>query len=82
MIKYNKLTMNNYGPYKGTQEVSFPSEGVTTVYGQNFKGKTTLLNAFRFVFTGKILGRNKKYLTISHFVNRLAKKEGIKDLYF
>jgi len=79
MIKYNKLTMNNYGPYKGTQEVSFPSEGVTTVYGQNFKGKTTLLNAFRFVFTGKILGRNKKYLTISHFVNRLAKKEGIKE---
>lgn len=57
-MKYRKLTIENFGPYYGTHEVSFDrDQGVWIVYGDNGRGKTTLLNAFRYALYGKILGR-------------------------
>jgi len=32
------------------------SDGVTVIYGENMRGKTSLLNAIRFAFFGKVLG--------------------------
>jgi DNA repair exonuclease SbcCD ATPase subunit len=53
MMRYLCLTMENFLVFKDVQTVRFPAaDGVVVVYGDNGKGKTTLLNAFRFAFTG------------------------------
>jgi DNA sulfur modification protein DndD len=57
-MKYRKLTIENFGPYYGAHVLPFGRErGVWLVYGDNGRGKTTLLNAFRYALYGKILGR-------------------------
>lgn len=57
-MKYRKLTLENFGPYYGQHELTFNRDrGVWIVYGDNGRGKTTLLNAFRYALYGKVLGR-------------------------
>ena len=57
-MKYRRLAMTDFGVYRGTQEFTFSREnGVWIVYGRNGRGKTTLLNAFRFALYGTVLGR-------------------------
>lgn len=57
-MKYRRLAMTDFGVYRGTQEFTFSREtGVWIVYGRNGRGKTTLLNAFRFALYGIVLGR-------------------------
>jgi DNA sulfur modification protein DndD len=61
MLRLTGLRLNNFGPFKGDQSIDFPQEdGVTIVYGENMRGKTSLLNAIRFAFFGRILGRGRR----------------------
>lgn len=61
MLRLTALHLDNFGPYKGKQTVTFPTEdGVTIIYGENMRGKTSLLNAIRFAFFGRILGRGRR----------------------
>lgn len=49
MLRFEQLMINNFGPFKGVQELSFgDKDGVTIIWGDNGQGKTTLLNAFRY----------------------------------
>ncbi len=58
VMKYRKLTVENFGPYYGTQTIDFNSDsGVWVIYGENGRGKTSLLNAFRYALHGKVFGR-------------------------
>jgi DNA sulfur modification protein DndD len=57
-MKLLKLTATNFMPYKGTMSLSFPTkpeQNVMIVYGDNMRGKTSLLNALRWAFYGKAL---------------------------
>ena len=48
MLSFQNMVITNFGPYKGTQDISFPqNDGVDIFWGDNGRGKTTLLNAFR-----------------------------------
>lgn len=59
MLHFDKLILNNFGPYKGRQVIDFTLEsGVTIFWGNNGRGKTTLLNAFRYALFGVIQRRN------------------------
>ena len=59
MLHFLKMTLTNFGPYKGEQTVDFTDKsGVIIFWGNNGRGKTTLLNAFRFALFGKIQRRN------------------------
>jgi DNA sulfur modification protein DndD len=61
MLRLTALKLTNFGPFKGEQAVVFPKEdGVSVFYGENMRGKTTLLNAIRFAFFGKIVGRGRR----------------------
>jgi DNA sulfur modification protein DndD len=60
MLSISRLTIQDFGPYRGRQEMSFTRErGVYIVYGPNGRGKTTLHNAFRYALYGEILGRRR-----------------------
>ncbi|CAN7384321.1 AAA family ATPase [Devosia sp. LjRoot16] len=70
MFRLRSLEVENFGPYKGKQRVAFPDEdGVIMFYGENMRGKTTLLNAIRFAFFGKFVGRGSKAIPLSKVGN-------------
>lgn len=62
--------MENFGTYKGTKEFSFTEkDGVTIVWGNNGLGKTTLLNAFKYVLFNKIVGRGTEETPKRQLIN-------------
>jgi DNA sulfur modification protein DndD len=77
-MKIITLTMNNFGPYRGRQEVAFPTDSsrrVMLVFGDNMRGKTSLLNAIRWVLYGKALDRASREIEIINLVNRDAQDD-------
>lgn len=77
MLHFDKLILNNFGPYKGQQVIDFTSEsGVTIFWGNNGRGKTTLLNAFRYALFGVIQRRNGQLKHLSEMENEEAKTDG------
>lgn len=65
MLHVTALHLHDFGPFKGHQTITLsPEDGVTVVYGENMRGKTSLLNAIRFAFFGKVLGRGSKSLSL------------------
>lgn len=61
MLRLTGLRLTNFGPFKGEQSIVFPEDdGVTIIYGENMRGKTSLLNGIRFAFFGRILGRGRR----------------------
>lgn len=58
MIEFRQLVVEDFGPYRGTHTLPFSRErGVWVIYGSNGRGKTSLLNAFRYAMYGHIQGR-------------------------
>ena len=58
MLLIKSITLTDFGPFKGEQRIEFPVEpGVSIIYGENMRGKTTLLNAIRYALFGNILTR-------------------------
>lgn len=77
MLHFRKLTLIDFGPYKGKQEVDFSDQsGVTIFWGNNGRGKTTLLNAFRYGLFGVIQRRNGVLKNLSEMGNTEAAAEG------
>ena len=77
-MKILTLAMNNFGPYRGQQEVAFPTDSarrVMLVFGDNMRGKTSLLNAIRWVLYGKALDRASREIEIINLVNRDAQDD-------
>lgn len=65
MLHIKALHIQDFGPFKGHQTVNLaPEDGVTIIYGENMRGKTSLLNAVRFAFFGKVIGRGTKTMSL------------------
>ncbi len=59
-------------PYKGEQKVKFPqheTQNVMLLFGDNMRGKTSFLNAIRWGFYGKALGRHLREIPRVNLVN-------------
>ncbi|MEI7923595.1 MAG: AAA family ATPase [Planctomycetota bacterium] len=77
MLTLQNLSLENFGPYKGQQNIEFPTDGgVVIVYGENMRGKTTLLNAIRYAFFGTVLTRREARLTLANIENWESADEG------
>lgn len=77
MLKLKKLILENFGPFKGLQDVDLPDDnGVIVVYGENMRGKTTLLNAIRYALFGTVLTRKAQPLTFNNIENWESASEG------
>ncbi|REJ07370.1 hypothetical protein DY023_04005 [Microbacterium bovistercoris] len=75
-MKYRHLTVENFLVFKGEQHLSIPDkDGVVVVYGRNGKGKTSLLNAFRWVWSGQVRKRSTRPLPIEDITNSVALQE-------
>jgi DNA sulfur modification protein DndD len=77
VLELRALHLTDFGPFKGDQTVRFSTDaGVTIIYGENMRGKTTLLNAIRFAFFGKVIGRGMKSLALHKVGNWERAAEG------
>lgn len=77
MLALQQLQLENFGPYKGQHTIDFPSDGgVVIVYGENMRGKTTLLNAIRYALFGTVLTRREARLTFANIENWENAHEG------
>ena len=72
-MKLVRLTMKNFMPYKDLAVIDFPkdeSQNVMLVFGDNMRGKTSLLNALRWGFYEKALGRHSRLIPLIDIVNK------------
>jgi DNA sulfur modification protein DndD len=77
-MKLHKLSARNFMPYKGEMEITFPTDdyrNVMIVFGDNMRGKTSLLNAIRWGFYGRAIGRHSRLIPLNAIVNRDAALE-------
>ena len=73
------LSMTNFMPYKGENSIEFPTDparNVMIVFGDNMRGKTSLLNALRWGFYGRALGRHMHEIELQDLINKEAAAEG------
>ena len=77
MLKFTSLTVENFGPFKGSQTVDFTKEdGVTIIWGNNGRGKTTLLNIFRYALFGRYKNRRGTEVDMTTLPNIEGRTEG------
>lgn len=78
-MKIKRLTMQNFMPYKGQSVLQFPEDetcNTLIVFGDNMRGKTSLLNAIRWAFYGYAYGRHLRKIPLNLLPNREAVSEG------
>lgn len=79
-MRYRKLTIENFGPYCGTHSIDFNSDcGVWVIYGENGRGKTSLLNAFRYALYGKVLSRRGERPLLDMANRHAVAQSGIRE---
>lgn len=77
MLRLKRLEVEGFGPFAETQTIEFPDkQGVIVVYGENMRGKTSLLNAIRYAFFGTVLGRGSRVRRLHTISNRDLASEG------
>lgn len=77
-MKLNSLTSYNFMPYKGEMHLVFPQDeqrNVIIIFGDNMRGKTSILNAIRWAFYGEALGRHSRPIPLQEIVNKDAALE-------
>ncbi len=74
---FEKLILENFGPFKDRQELLFPSNGVMIVYGNNGGGKTSIIRAINYVLYGELTERNRNSpIKKADLINLEAIKDG------
>lgn len=71
-MKLHRLSATNFMPYKGQNTIDFPTDdtrNVMIVFGDNMRGKTSLLNALRWGFYGRAVGRHSRPIPLQDIVN-------------
>jgi DNA sulfur modification protein DndD len=77
MMKLTNVTFRNFMPYKGEHSLQFPTDdevNVLIVFGDNMRGKTSLLNSVRWGLYGRAMGRHSREIPIIDIVNKEAIK--------
>jgi DNA sulfur modification protein DndD len=71
MLRLKRLEVIGFGPFADEQVLELPpGDGVTVVYGENMRGKTSLLNAIRYAFFGTVRGRGSRTRGVHTITNR------------
>lgn len=77
MLTLRSLTLVDFGPFKGKQTINFSTDpGVTLIFGENGRGKTTILNSLRFALFGYIKPRSAQEISLLDTINIETRKEG------
>src|SRR4051812_9942206 len=74
------VTMENFGPYRGTHELrlGLGSHPLVVIHGQNMAGKTMIINAVRWALFGIAKDRLGKSIPTGELINSDAFEAGDK----
>ena len=76
-MRFERLTIENFGPYKNKEVIDFTQDdGVIIIWGDNGRGKTSIMNAFSFLFFAAVKDRTGRTDDYFSFINDLGKEEG------
>lgn len=75
---FTDLVLENFGRFYGRQALKL-APGVYVVHGRNGLGKTTLLNAVRWVLYGQYRDRQDRRVPPEVMLNRHARREGLRQ---
>src|ERR1019366_9909807 len=78
-MKLLKLTLNNFGPYFGNQTLNLDvsdNAPIILVYGENERGKTSLLRAIRWCLYGEVHNQGGITMDEREFANYDARDRG------
>ena len=78
-MKFIKLTLNNFGPYFEIQSLDLDvsdNAPIILVYGENERGKTSLLRAIRWCLYGEVLNQSGTLMDEREFANYDARDVG------
>ncbi len=76
-MRFEKLIIENFGPYKDKEIIDFTqNNGIIIIWGDNGRGKTTIMNAFNFLFFSTVKDNSGKIDDYFSFINELGKSEG------
>ena len=77
MLTLRGIEVEGFGPFAERAVLTLPDQqGVTVVYGDNMRGKTSLMNAIRYAFFGEVHGRGERTRGILSACNRDLVAEG------
>jgi DNA sulfur modification protein DndD len=78
VLAIRSITLTDFGPFKDEQRIDFPADsGVSIIYGENMRGKTTLLNAIRYALFGRVITRGARQIALHQIGNwETAKEKG------
>lgn len=77
MLRFTSLTVEDFGPFKGRQTIDFTNDnGVIIAWGNNGRGKTKLLNAFRYALYGKFQNRRGANVELTRLSNIESHEDG------
>lgn len=74
-MRITSLRLHNFMPFRGEHEIHFPvkdAQNVTVIYGDNMRGKTSILNAIRWALYGEVRGRHSRRIQLGHLLNKDA----------
>lgn len=74
-MKLHRLTATNFMPYKEPASIDFPvddARNIMIILGDNMRGKTSLMNALRWGFYGRAVGRHSRPIPLQDIVNKDA----------
>ena len=77
-MRIKKVTIQNFMPFKGEQSIEFPDHGsrnIILIFGNNMRGKTSILNAIRWCLYGVALARSARRITKVDLINSEAARE-------
>lgn len=78
-----RLLMHNFMPYYGDVSIDFPTDmnaNMVIFHGENTKGKTSILNAFRWVLYGEAESKGM-ILSYDDLLNKKAASEGQGEIF-
>jgi DNA sulfur modification protein DndD len=78
-MKFNSIILENFGPFFGENEIELSTSSGSPIIlfnGENMRGKTTLLRAFRWCLYGKVKGHDNKSIPETDFANWDARDSG------
>ena len=78
-MRITQIRLKNFMPYFGDQSLDLPSDefrNVVLVFGDNMRGKTSLMNALRWAFYGTAIDRYGQDIPLVKLVNSDASKDG------
>ena len=71
-MKLKQLKLTNFMPFKNLHQIQFPqdpNQNVMVIYGDNMRGKTSILNALRWCLYGKALDRYAREIPLKKLIN-------------